>query len=121
MPRVFNKVSGDTIAAIREHCYYNVSKFFDRHEGEIELSRSTFFRLMGGHNSSSKNVLILETMAEKMGIKRALDDGWIERKKLVNRLFKYLDAIMENPDMANLAKLISFLEKNRIRILGTIN
>jgi len=120
MARIYNKVSGDTIAAIKQYCYTNVSQFFKRHEEEIDLSRSTFFRLMGGHNSTSKNVLIMEQLAEKMGIKKAMDDGWMERQKLVNRLFKYLDDIMERPDMANLARLKTYLEKNRIRILGSI-
>lgn len=121
MARVYNKVSGDTIAAIKQYCYTNVSKFYERHHEEIPITRSTFFRLMGGHNSTSKNVLIMEELAEKMGIKKALDGGWMERQKLVNKLFKHLDATFENPDMATFARLKTYVEKNRIRILGSIN
>jgi len=121
MPKVYNRVSADTIAAIKEYCYNNVSQFYERHATEIKLTRSTFFRLLGGYNSSSKNALQLEAVAQSLGIKKALDDGWMERKKLVNKLFYYLDNIVENPDMANLARLKLFLEKNRLRILGTIN
>jgi len=111
-------LSADSISAIKESCFGNISGFYRRYEKDLKVSRATFFRMLRGESTRSFNVYNVQEALQKIGLSATLKEGWTERQLAIRELVKRIDKLIENPIMDNVAYVMAYFKENRIRILG---
>jgi len=96
-----------------------MGEFFNRYGEHLEVSRATFYRLMAGYPCATSKVLNVETAAQRLGIKKTMDQGWVERKKILIKLVDLIDTLCQQMTLEHLGHLKLFITKYRFTILGS--
>lgn len=117
--RSTSRLSADTISAMKDHCFNNMGEFYNRYGEHLEVGRSTFYRLMAGYPCATSKVLNVETAAQRLGIKKSMDQGWVERKKILIKLIELVDLLCQHMTLDHVGNLRLFIHKHRFTILGS--
>ena len=93
-------------AAIRDHCFGNLSAFYKRFSTLLPMSRATFFRVINSENTSMENVMSVEMLARKIGLAdRGGGSSYVVKKQCTREFIECVEDFLADSSDNNREKM----------------